>query len=359
MRFLALSILFFLPVVCFAQPPGGGMFGPGGGGRWGGGGGRGFDPNQLFNMMSNGKDVVSRADISNPRFQGMFDRFAEQAGVTNGQLTREQFVAAMQARMGQRGGQGGQQPQGNQPGAPADANNANSWVERSFRRLDQNGDGLLNYDELAGDETLRAERDRWDTNKDGFIDLTEYKAYAEARTQQRQTERGGISLEGVPMVLEEAPPAEEEEKKPVVYRAGKLPKELPGWFAQLDTDNDGQIGLYEWRAGGRSIEEFQQIDRNGDGFLTIEEVMRHNRNGKQSIAGGPPAGNFGRDAQAFNFGGGPGPRFGGVGGFSAGGSSDSNSSDGQGGGRRRGRGNGGNGRGGNGGFGGNRGSGRE
>jgi Ca2+-binding EF-hand superfamily protein len=348
MRFLAIAFLLLFPAICFAQPPGGGMFGQGGGGRFGGGGGRGFDPNQLFNMMSNGKDVVSRADITNPGFQRMFDRFAEQAGVTNGQLTREQFAAAMQARMGQRG-QGGPGAGGGAQATPpgTDANNANSWVERSFRRLDQNGDGLLNYDEMAGDETLRAERDKWDANKDGFIDLTEYRAYAEARAQQRQAERGQ-TLEGVPMVVEEATPAEEEEKKPVVYRAGKLPKELPGWFAQLDTDNDGQIGLYEWRAGGRSIEDFQQIDRNGDGFLTIEEVLRYGRpNGKQAVAGGPSPANFRPDAQAFNPGGDAAPRFGG-GGFNRS-SQNGNSSDGQGGGgRRRGRGFGAGGGGGNG-----------
>jgi Ca2+-binding EF-hand superfamily protein len=340
MRFLAIPILLLLPAICFAQPPGGGMFGQGGGGRFGGG----------------GKDVVSRADISNPRFQGMFDRFAEQAGVTNGQLTREQFVGAMQQRMGQRG-QGGPGA-GGAPATPpgTDANNANSWVERSFRRLDQNGDGLLNYDEMAGDETLRAERDKWDTNKDGFIDLAEYRAYAEARNQQRQADRGQ-TLEGVPMVVEDAAPAEEEEKRPVVYRAGKLPKELPGWFAQLDTDNDGQIGLYEWRAGGRSIEEFQQIDRNGDGFLTIEEVLRYSRpSGKQAVAGGPSPESFRPEAQAFSPGGDAAPRFGG-GGFNRG-SQNGNSSDSQGGGgRRRGRGTGGGGPGGFGGNGGARGSG--
>ena len=44
-------------------------------------------------------------------------------------------------------------------------------------------------------------------------------------------------------------------------------------FQQLDTDQDGQIGLYEWRTSGRPIDEFEKYDRNGDGFLTIEEVL--------------------------------------------------------------------------------------
>src|SRR5262249_49079078 len=43
-----------------------------------------------------------------------------------------------------------------------------------------------------------------------------------------------------------------------------------------DTDNDGQIGLYEWKASGRPIETFLAMDRNKDGFLTIDEIMRAN-----------------------------------------------------------------------------------
>ena len=34
------------------------------------------------------------------------------------------------------------------------------WAESTFRRMDTNGDGLLNYDEMS--ESLRAERDKWD-----------------------------------------------------------------------------------------------------------------------------------------------------------------------------------------------------
>ena len=54
-------------------------------------------------------------------------------------------------------------------------NGPEQWAEMMFRRLDTNGDGLLNYDEMP--EALKAERDKWDENKDGFIDLTEYKKY--------------------------------------------------------------------------------------------------------------------------------------------------------------------------------------
>lgn len=62
-------------------------------------------------------------------------------------------------------------------------------------------------------------------------------------------------------------------RRPVVYHAGNLPPGIPDWFAQLDTDHDGQVGLYEWKVNARPITEFHGMDRNGDGLLTIRELM--------------------------------------------------------------------------------------
>src|SRR5262249_34847911 len=139
---------------------------------------------------------------------------------------------------------------------------------------------------------LRAERDKWDTNKDGFIDLSEFKAYFQAVVQQRMAENGGWNPNwqgGMPDLGSPPVPAEDEEiKKPVVYHAGNLPKDIPDWFKQIDSDGDGQIGLYEWKVSGRSLEEFRKIDRNNDGFLTIDEVMRYVAEQKKA-GGGPPS----------------------------------------------------------------------
>src|SRR5205807_5273536 len=143
----------------------------------------------------------------------------------------------------------------------------------------------LNSDEMT--DELRSELDKWDTDKNGLIDLNEFEADVQARVQQifsdRNAQRGGLGL------APGAPDDSEERKPPVAYRAGKLPKELPAWFTQLDTNQDAQISLFEWRASGRTLQEFAKIDRNDDGFLTVDEVLRYEAaQGRtpQNLAGG-------------------------------------------------------------------------
>src|SRR5262245_49426309 len=56
--------------------------------------------------------------------------------------------------------------------------------------------------------------------------------------------------------------------------AQALPEGLPSWFKDLDTDDDGQISLREWLAGGKKLAEFREYDLNDDGFITPAEVLR-------------------------------------------------------------------------------------
>lgn len=264
-------------------------------------GGRGGDPNELFNQMTNGKDVWIRSEVQDPRMQRRFDFIAGQLGVTNGQITRQQYLSfqsdpAAATRGGRRG-----------PGGPSDGSqgdggfrdgrrNPDSTPDGMFNRLDVNGDGVLNSDEMP--EELRSERQKWDTDRNGLIDLAEFKAFYQARVQPMLANRGGANPQGLDYSWEAAP-VEEERKPPVVYRPGKLPKELPTWFTQLDTNQDGQVALFEWKASGKTLQEFDEMDRNKDGFLTVDEVLRFTNKGKENTPEGQPnyawnGGDFGR-----------------------------------------------------------------
>lgn len=68
-----------------------------------------------------------------------------------------------------------------------------------------------------------------------------------------------------------------EEEKPVAMRYGKLPKNLPSWFEDLDTDKNGQIEMFEWRKDRRDMKEFTDMDLNGDGLITADEYLRFAR----------------------------------------------------------------------------------
>jgi lysophospholipase L1-like esterase/Ca2+-binding EF-hand superfamily protein len=152
-----------------------------------------------------------------------------------------------------------------------------------FRRLDVNGDGRLNQDELT--PMLRAELGRWDTNGDGFIDADEFLRYFRSRVERvratPETVRAAVADGTLP------------DRRPMVNLAGagSPPAELPAWFRETDTDNDGQVGLYEWKAAGGSVAAFRRMDRNGDGFLTADEVKAAVARGEATApsADGPSA----------------------------------------------------------------------
>jgi len=266
------------------------------------GGGRRFsmqfggmsDPSQFFDMLSKGKDVITRDDVPQ-MFQSMFDRMASSQGITNGQITREQFRSAsdsFRSRMQNGGGTGG--PGGMNRGGGPGGEMPQEWLDRrsesTFRQHDQNGDGLLQLNEMP--ENLKPAWEKYDANKDGAVSLEEFRGYMKDRMQMREQERKDAAA-NVTVTTDALPPAaapshsppaqvpEDSNQRPTVYRFGNLPSDMPGWFAEMDSDKDGQVGLYEWVKASRPVVEFRTMDRNEDALLTIDELIGFVRNGNK------------------------------------------------------------------------------
>ena len=228
---------------------------------------------------------------------------------------------------GGRGGFGGPPGMTSAPGAPpvviqggpggfpapapggAPGADSSQMFESMFLRSDKNGDGRITMDEAS--DRLRGSFALYDKNGDGAIDRTEFAAYMTDRMSNGgRGGPGGPGNFGGPSGTNPFQPGfppqagnwqggpppgdwsqnrddrsgrdkrrgeEEEDPRPVVYRYGKLPKEIPDWFEKLDTDHDGMVGLYEWRRAGRKTETFVEMDLNGDGYLTADEWLRFSK----------------------------------------------------------------------------------
>jgi hypothetical protein len=67
--------------------------------------GGGMDPTKFFDNFSKGQDIWLRSEME-PHLQPLFDRIAERMGVTDGKITREQFIKSsnsLKKRMAEKG----------------------------------------------------------------------------------------------------------------------------------------------------------------------------------------------------------------------------------------------------------------
>jgi hypothetical protein len=324
---LLLTTLFALLTTTelLAQFPGGGS------GGFGGGRGRGnFDPSKFVDYMFKDKNEI---DIATAPFffRGRLEEFAKKANITNGKITRDQFKQYMDERKAQmEQGQGrpgsSSSSSSSAPASSSSAGSSNSsgssssgeseqekaerlkrMTDEYFERRDNNKDGVLDQSEMS--DRMRENLKEHDKNGDGKISREEAAGYMQGwvdrRSQDGNNNSSSQSAPGInALIIQEVP-----QDRPLVYRPGNLPKGLPEWFASGDSDdNDGQIGLYEWRKGGKSLDEFNRWDLNQDGFLTPDEVIRAQSLVSNDSSGPGPSGSF-----AETVGGGAGQQGGGFG----------------------------------------------
>jgi len=427
-----LAFLTLIPSAGLTQYPGGSST-PGGstGGDSGYGGygrsGSSRDPGTRFDWIARGETSIPLNDGRLNDYREPLAEWTKRTNFTGSALTKEQFVQFAQSpeyeayrnrRMQGFGGRsmspqgpsttqtpqvtpttpngpvliviGGQQsPSSSTQSVQVNQSSSRGSYQSSgreayeFSRRDNNGDGVLSYDEMS--DTLKGEREQWDVNRDGVVSQEEYSAYFQAKTggmgqsgwgqsgwggdqsgwnqggwgqQQQQASsntpsdpdspmkdpgalrnyRGseqvlyievtgrkqGGTVWGTDIYTDDSLIAKaavhsgvvkDGEKKVVkvtllgpqnsfqgsernevktndygpwersfkieattggktpVYRAGKLPDNVPAWFKELDRDLDGQVALYEWKAKDKVVDEFRDLDRNGDGFVTFQEAV--------------------------------------------------------------------------------------
>ncbi len=289
-----------------------GGFQPGGGGPPGGSRG-GFTADSSFDRLVQSYggtgDAVDYSRIppeTRERTNGFAMRFGGEPMPVSGIITRAQYSEQFNARMETMRAKMGQ-PGGGAPGAPPvvsftapaappappgmpvapQAEMTDEQLQMAMRQLDRDGDSRISLQEASQSSRMSRAFQTYDKNADGFIDLAEFRGYMIDRMGNRVPSGDnngqpqpygqqpyGQQPYGQPNASYGTAPPATEEQRPVVLRYGKMPKELPSWFNDLDTDKDGQVGMYEWRFDSRVVSEFMAMDLNSDGLLTAEEYLR-------------------------------------------------------------------------------------
>lgn len=122
-----------------------------------------------------------------------------------------------------------------------------SVVQRDlWARLDADGDGRISAGEADADTVFDGDFDAMDSNDDGFISDTEYRAFAKRDASQGAAHAAGHSA--------------------VVQR---------DTWTRLDADADGRISATEADADAGFDSRFTAMDGNGDGFITDAEFRAH------------------------------------------------------------------------------------
>lgn len=218
--------------------------------------GRGeVDFHRWFDAVSRGQPAWALEAIREKPIKELYLRTAQRLDAGRQPITREMFVAYAERSL----------TAGNSPPwkTPDPERSPFDDAEKIFKNMDRNKNGVLEPEEAS--EAVKLAAEQFDANRNGVLEYDEYREYFRARMTSYR-DNPGVLAAGLPT----APPPEERPEPPP--KKGPPPN-LPKWFLELDDDRDGQVGLYEWRSvGQRPLEEFAEVDRDGDGLFTPFEL---------------------------------------------------------------------------------------
>ena len=141
-------------------------------------------------------------------------------------------------------------------------------------RFDRNHNHILERNEWDGMPGNPNETDR---NHDGKITVAELSYRPSLRDR---LQRGGGSMEGEGRDSDRnAGDSSANERRRASYRFlmahERLPKGLPNWFVDRDTDLDGQVSMKEFAQDWTDsvAYEYLKYDTNNDGMITPKECL--------------------------------------------------------------------------------------
>lgn len=202
-----------------------------------------------YDLLADGKPEWRRERAHTRAVEALFDRVVRRLDLGPvPTIRREEFAQFAEAAIRPRS-------PGEQPPDP------NADADLTFRSLDTNESGQLEPEEWT--DRLRTYRAGASGNR--RIGKAEYRRYFRDRVT--------VAVELAAGRAEGDDPAD----RPAPRRAAGGKSGLPGWFADVDADGDGQIGLYEWRKAGLPIGLYRELDLNGDGVLPAAEYQMYAR----------------------------------------------------------------------------------
>lgn len=126
-----------------------------------------------------------------------------------------------------------------------------------FSKLDKDGDRSVSKEEAQAESKLADNWSTYDENGDGSLDVQEYSEFE--RTSASGD--GTTGMLGVGETAQDVPATRHQQKS--------VGDDLVG---ELDSDGDGAISKDEAESEARLSDNWEELDRNGDGKLDSQEL---------------------------------------------------------------------------------------